>query len=483
MHRALLAAVLFLVTGCMMGPNYHRPCIDTPDAYMYEPENATGTLDLNWWEQFDDPVLVSLIEEALCNNKNIKVATATINAAIGLMIETRAPLFPQIGYDGSFDRTRYSTTVLSTSLPAPAPFTFSNPLSTWETLFTGSWEIDLWGRTRRLTQAAEANVYSTYQAKQAVLLSLVAAVANNYILLRGLDEQLAISIRTLKAYQDEVTYFETQFEYGQTSQMTVAQAKTQYETAAAEIPQIKIQIAETENIISVLLGSNPRHIPRGKSIYDLKMPEIPAGIPSEILCQRPDVMQAEQNLIGANALIGAAKALYFPSISLTGFYGNSSPQLGNLFTGPARTWSYMGNVVGPIFTAGAIYGQVIQAEADQQAALYTYEETIQSAFADVENALVAHEMLADQIEAETRLVEAAGQYQHLAMLQFKGGYSPYFVVIQAQEQYFPAQLAWATTRAQQFSSLVNIYQALGGGWVNIAEQMSCECTSECCNCP
>ncbi len=455
--------LLLLLSSCMMGPNYRRPCIDTPESYMYEPDDAVGSLDLEWWKQFDDPILTNLIDTAVENNKDLKVAAANINTAIGLMIEVRSPIFPQIGYDGSGSRTRYGTSI-------PLPFAFNNPSTTWEALFTGSWEVDLWGRTRRLTEAAQANIYATCEVRRALMLSLIAAVADNYIVLRGLDEQLDISIKTMNSYQEEVNYFETQFKFGQTSEMTVAQAKTQFETAAAQIPQIKTQIVETENILSVLLGSNPRKIPRGKSIYDLKLPQIPGGLPSELLCQRPDIRAAEQKLIGANATIGAARALYFPQISLTGFYGNASQQLGNLFIGPARTWNYAANVVGPIFTGGSIYGQVKQAEASQQAALYTYEQAIQSAFADVENAFVAHSMLIDQLESESRLVEAAGQYQHLAMLQYKGGYSPYFVVIQAQEQYFPAQLTWAKTRAQLFSSIVNIYQSLGGGWIDLVEK-------------
>jgi multidrug efflux system outer membrane protein len=444
---------------------------------MYEPANAKGSLDLAWWNQFDDPVLTGLIEEALRNNQNLKVAAANIKAALGLMIETRAPLFPQAGYEGDYQRNRFSNSSLSSSLPLP--FSFTNPMTTWEAMLTGSWQLDLWGRTRRLTEAAEANVMSFAQARRGVLLSLVASVADNYILLRGLDEQLAISIRTMQSYHEEVVYFETQFKYGQTSQMSVAQAKTQYEQAAAQIPQIEIQIAETENILSVLLGSNPRTIPRGKSIYDLAMPEIPEGLPSELLCQRPDIMQAEENLIAANAEIGAAKALYFPSVSLTGFFGNSSTELSSLFTGPSRTWNFTGSVVGPIFTAGSIYGQVMQAKANREAAVHTYQEVIQNAFADVENSLIAHTKLMEQIESETRLVEAAGEYQHLAMLQYKGGYSPYYVVIQAQEQYFPAQLAWAQTRAQIFSSIVNIYQALGGGWINIAEELTATTPDHC----
>jgi multidrug efflux system outer membrane protein len=254
--------------------------------------------------------------------------------------------------------------------------------------------------------------------------------------------------------------------------MLVAQAKTQYEMAAAKIPQVQSQIAQLENSICILLGRNPGHIERGKSIYELHLPAIPIDLPSELLCQRPDIMAAEQNLIAANADIGAAIALYFPSISLTGAYGGASMELHQLFTGPSNTWNFVGSIIGPIFTAGAIYGQVYQAEAQEVASLVAYEETIQNAFEEVESALIAHTMLVEQVAAEERLVEAAGDYQRLSQQLFDGGYAPYYVVIQAQQQYFPAQLAWAQAQAQLVSSVVNIYQSMGGGWVVLAEEMT-----------
>jgi multidrug efflux system outer membrane protein len=254
--------------------------------------------------------------------------------------------------------------------------------------------------------------------------------------------------------------------------MTVAQARTQYETAAATIPQIENQIVQTENAISILLGRNPATIPRGKSIYELALPAVPAGIPSQELERRPDILLAEQNLIAANAQIGAARALYFPTISLTGTYGGASDDLQKLFNGPARAWNFTGSIIGPIFTFGAISGQVKQAEAGQKAALLTYEAAIQSAFADVENALVSRAKLADQLAAQSRLVQASSDYERLARLQYDGGYTPYFTVLQAQQQLFPAELTLAQTRTSVFNSLVNIYQAMGGGWIVKADNMT-----------
>jgi hypothetical protein len=252
--------------------------------------------------------------------------------------------------------------------------------------------------------------------------------------------------------------------------MNVEQVKVQYQTAAAQIPLIKIQIAQLENAISILLGNNPGPIPRGKSLRELVLPEVPAGLPSQLLERRPDLLQAEQQLIAANAQIGAAKAQYYPSISLTAAFGVASSQLNSLFKGPAQVWNYGGSIIGPIFTGGAISGQVAQATAGQKAALLSYEFAIQSAFADVENALVSREQLAEQIVAQEALVQALREYSRFANLQYNGGYAPYTDVLQAEQQLFPAELNLATARAGLLSSVVRIYQATGGGWVDIAQK-------------
>jgi multidrug efflux system outer membrane protein len=305
-----------------------------------------------------------------------------------------------------------------------------------------------------------------------VVLTLVSTVATNYLTLRGLDEQLAIAKSTLDTYAESVRLYQLQFRYGQTSQMTVSQTQSQYETAAVQIPLLESQIAQAENALSVLLGRNPGPIPRGKSIYDLALPTVPAGVPSALLERRPDLLQSEQSLIAANAQIGAAKALYFPTISLTGALGGASAELSNLFTGPARAWNYTGQVIGPIFTFGAVSGQVAQAEAAQQAALYNYRFSIQNAFADVDNALVANQKLKDQLAAQERLVAALRDYSRLAKLQFDGGYTSYTTVLQAQQTLFPAELALASLRASLFASAANTYKAMGGGWVDAADRLT-----------
>jgi multidrug efflux system outer membrane protein len=254
--------------------------------------------------------------------------------------------------------------------------------------------------------------------------------------------------------------------------MNVEQARSQYETAAAQIPVIKSQIAQTENALAVLLGRNPGPIARGKKLDALALPAVPAGLPSELLERRPDLLQAEQTLVAANAQIGAAKAQYFPTISLTGALGSASTQLSNLFTGPAGVWNYGGSLLGPIFTGGAIAGQVAQSEAAQKAALASYELSIQNAFADVENALASNANLTEQLAAQQRLVRALSEYARLARLQFDGGYTSYTTVLQAEQQLFPSELNLASVRAQLYGSLVNLYKALGGGWVDKADGLS-----------
>lgn len=464
--KLLLLSIVFIVAGCAVGPDYKRPAVDVPQAYRYEEAGGKReAADSEWWKQFNDPVLDQLVAAALSNNKSVRVAAANVDRAAGLLMSTRSALFPQLSYGGTSSRYQISKNNV-TQPPSP------NPYNNFQALGGASWEIDLWGRLRRLTEAAQANMLASVEARRGVILSLTAEVANSYIQLRALDEQLVIAGDTLKTYAESVRIFELQHKYGQVSGMTVEQARSQYETAAAQIPQIEVQIAQTENAISMLLGRNPGPIPRGRKLAELGLPTVPAGLPSDLLVRRPDILQAEYNLIAANAQIGAARALFFPSISLTGTAGGSSADLSNLFLGPSFTWNYVGTVTGPIFTAGNILGQVRQANAQQQAALFTYEQTIQAAFADTENALVTHQKVQQQLAAEQKKVASYKEYARLADLQYKGGYTPYLTVLNAQQQLFPAELSAVTTRAATFIAVVNIYKAMGGGWVGKADELT-----------
>jgi multidrug efflux system outer membrane protein len=310
------------------------------------------------------------------------------------------------------------------------------------------------------------------EARRGIVLSLTAEVASTYIQLRALDEQLVIAPDTLNTYKESVRIFELQNKYGQVSGMTVEQARSQYETAASQIPQIEVEIAQTENALCILLGRNPGPLERGLKLTELTMPPVPAGLPSDLLERRPDVLQAEQNLIAANAQIGAAKAQFFPRISLTGNAGWTSEDLSSLFIGPSAAWNYVGSVTGPVFTGGGILGQFRQAEAQQKAALYAYQQAIQNAFADTENALIARRKVQEQLAAEQRKVTAYKEYARLAGLQYNGGYTPYLTVLNAQQQLFPAELSAVQTNASAFISIVNLYKAMGGGWVAKADALT-----------
>jgi len=468
MRPLLASALVLLSSGCLLGPDYQRPAVETPADFRFDADEARDTADTAWWQEFHDPVLDDLVVEALASNLNVKIAAANVEQAAALLRQERSPLYPQASAQASGAQSH-----------APAPYPEGrNPYDSWELVGAVSWEVDLWGRIRRLTEAARADLLASQEARRGVILSLVASVANGYLELRGLDEQLAIARRTLETYAESVRLFELQFEHGYKPQMTVEQARISYETAAATIPRLESQIAQTENLLSVLLGRNPGPIPRGRSISELDLPAVPAGLPSDLLERRPDILKTEQDLVAVNAQLGAAKALYFPTISLTGAFGWSSSDLDDLFDGSAEEWTWGGSITGPLFTGGAISGKVRQVEAAREAAILAYRAAIQSAFADVEDALVARAKLAEQVEAQERLVAASREYARLARLQFDGGVTPYFTVLQAEQQLFPAELNLVSYRASLLSSVVNVYKAMGGGWVTEAEGMTAGRTGE-----
>lgn len=466
MPRMVITFIILLgLSGCLLGPNYKRPYIDIPQAFHYEPKVVYETANIPWWTQFNDPVLNQLIAEALANNKNIKIAAANIMQAAGNLMSTRAALFPQLNYTISGTRALFSKNI---ALPEPVP----NPFNTFQVLAGVNWEIDLWGRIRRLSESAQAELFASNEARNGVILSLVAELSASYIQMRAFDEQLIVSKKTLKVYQKSLNLFKLQYRHGQVSSITVEQVRAQYETAAAKIPQIELDIAKTENAIALLLGRNPGSIPRGLPLAKIRMPEVPAGLPCQLLQRRPDIIQAEGNLIASNALIGANLALYFPTISLTGNYGQASKSLSKLLTPSSNTWNIGSSFIGPIFTGGNITGQVLQAKASTKAACFAYQQTILKAFADVENALVSWSQLQKQYLAEKKRVIAYRNYANLAWLKYDGGYSPYLEVLFAQTQLYPAELVTVQTKAAIFISLINIYKAMGGGWIIEADKLT-----------
>ncbi len=321
-----------------------------------------------------------------------------------------------------------------------------------------------------MTESARAQVLATEEARRGVVLSLVSGVANGYVQLRALDEQLAIALRKRETYAESVRLFELQFKHGVQSQMTVEQARTQYETAAAAIPQLEAQIAQTENGLSILLGRNPGPIARGKALGALGLPEAPAGIPSQVLERRPDIRQAEQVLVSANAQIGAAKALYFPSISLTGALGIASLDLGKLFSGPSGTWSYQGSIAGPIFTAGRSRGRCARR---RRRARRRNSPTGRRSRARLPTWRTRSSPARNWSSSWPRNGASSrrpGNTRASRGLQFDGGVAPYFTVIQAEQQLFPAELTEVQLRASLITATVNLYKSMGGGWVLEAEK-------------
>ena len=469
MKKAIILLVAVALAGCMVGPNYQRPSVDVPPNWRLGDQEAKEVANTAWWEQFQDPVLNGLIDEALKGNLDVKIAAARVEEYIGRYGFTRSALFPQIGVGASAGQDR-----VSEKMGTPLSPNMDNPATAYQMSLSGSWEIDLWGKLRRATESARAALLATEENRRAVVLSLVAAVANGYVNLRDLDKQLEVAVVTARSRKESYGVFKLRFEGGLVSDIEINQAKALYEQALATIPLFQKTITSQENAISLLLGRNPGPVPRGKTIDQLVLPAVPAGLPSDLLTNRPDILQAEQELIAANANIGVAKALYFPTISLTGLFGFASKDLSDLFTGPAKTWSWAVPLTAPIFTGGAIAGQVKATEAVQQQALFSYQKTIQTAFREAEDALTAQRRTREQLEAQTREVEAWRNYAKTALLRYDNGYTSYLEVTFAEQNLFSADLAFTQTQGVLFQALVNLYKAMGGGWVTEADKRAGE---------
>ncbi|CAB3776763.1 efflux transporter outer membrane subunit [Pararobbsia alpina] len=469
--RHLPLVAILLVTaglgGCLLGPDYVRPSVATPATYRFAADELNDVANTAWWEQFQDPVLNDLIAAALANNWDVKIAAARIDQFLGQFDTTRSLLFPQVG--AGFDASRQRVSGVGLIRP---PAVSGAVFNDFQLSLSAAWEIDLFGKLRRQTESARASLLASEEGRRATIMSLVASVASSYINLRDLDQQLSIAKATTQSRAGSVEVFQARFSGGDVSQMELAQSQSEYEASLATIPQIETQIAQQEDALSVLLGRNPGPILRGRELTELAVPEVPMALPSDLLERRPDLREAEQNLVAANALIGAARALYFPTISLTGLLGTESSQLSKLFTGPARIWSYAGSLTVPIFTAGNISGQVRQAEAQQQQALLQYQQAIQVAFQEVADALIALQKSREQLVIQGRQVDALRTYSRLARLRYEGGYTSYIEVLDAERSLFNAQLSYTQTNGVVFSSLIGLYKAMGGGWVIEAEHMT-----------
>lgn len=454
--RILLPCVVsgLALTACMVGPDYHRPTVETPAAYDYVGAQALETDAISWWKQLDDPVLDALIDKALLQNNDLAVAAARVDEFYGHLMSTRAGLFPQLAGEFGAGRSRTPATRLTPAFES----------TQIQADLLASWEIDLFGRLRRLTESARADLMSSEYARQATRISLVAGVATSYILLRDLDQRLVIAESTLESRKDAAELFHKRFKGGVVSEVQVAQADSEYASAQASVASFQQQVKVQENAVALLVGENPTPIPRGKSIDQIAAPAIPAGLPSALLDRRPDIRLAEEQLRSANAQIGAARAQYFPTISLTGLFGSASDALSKLWEGPAEIWSYAGTASMPIFTAGGIAGSVKSAEARQQEALFQYQAAIQNAFADVDNSLTSAQRTKEQLNATDAQVRALAQYAKLARDLYEGGYTSYLEVLDAERNLFNAQLSQAALQDAYLAQIINVYKAFGYGW-------------------
>jgi len=462
-RAAVAAGVGALLAACTVGPDYRRPDVAAPDQWRIEAPQAADMANARWWEHFGDPALNQLIDEALQANRDLLIAAARVDQFIGALTTTRSQFYPQFGYGLDAGRSRASR-VGQPPIPEPAdPYT-----SLYQGALSAQWQIDLFGRVRRQSEAAQAQVLASKQGRRGVVLSVVSSVAASYLGLRALDRQLEIARSTAANYGQTKKIFDLRFKGGVVSQVEVSQIESQYQQALAAIPELERQIAAQENLISVLLGRNPGSVARGKSIDELAAPAIPGGLPSTLLERRPDILQAEQNLIAANANIGVARSLYYPTLSLTGVLGTVSTALGDFLSGSATAWSVAAGLAGPVFTFGRIEGQVQSAEAAQREALAFYQLTILGALQETNDALIGSARKREEAEAQARRVAALREYARLSRLRFDNGYAGYLEVLYAENELFGAELTAVRARLESYAQLVNVYRAFGGGWVDRA---------------
>jgi len=450
--RLAFAVAALLLAGCTVGPDYRRPPVPAPTGWRDGalPADAASLADLPWWQLFQDEALRELIVVAIEENKDLRIAVTRVDQARAQLGVTRAAQFPQVDAGASATTNRTSDTTRPRGMSVETGL-----LSTTVDL---SFEIDLWGRLRRASEAARVELLATEEARQAVVMALVGDVATTYLGLRELDLELLITRRTVEIARDR-------FEGGLTSGLDLRQAEAELASTSAQIPDLERQIAQTENQLSILLGKNPGGIGRGRPLTGQTFPPaVPAGLPSALLERRPDIRQTEATLIAANARIGVAKAAFFPQISLTGFFGVESAALSDLFTGPSRIWQFGPTVTLPIFNAGRNRANLQLTEARQREAAIRYEQAIQQAFREVEDALVAHRKARGGLAEQDAAVRASREALEIAELRYTGGRTSYLDVLVAQRTLLAAELAQSRTLRGQLVAVVQLYKALGGGW-------------------
>jgi multidrug efflux system outer membrane protein len=463
LRSIVTASAALMAAACALGPNYQRPKENIPAAYRFD--TATGNdafADQSWWQLYQDPTLQSLIREALDNNLDVRIAAARVDQARALLGSTRLQQLPQVSASAEAQRARAS----EYQRPPGAP-PISNAFSTDGSL---SYELDFWGKYRRATEAARAALLASEYSKLDVMSGLVSSVATAYFTLLALDEQLAITQRTVGTRQKFVDLTQAQHERGTVSGLDVASAQAQLAVAQANIPDLQRQIGIAEDQLSVLLGRYPDEILRTrtgelKSVTEATVaPVPPAGLPSSLLERRPDLRAAEQSLIAANANVGVAKANLFPSIALTAAGGSESSALSQLFSGPARTWSFGASLLQPLLSSQSNLYQLDLANAQKRQALLQYEQSIQTAFREVSDALIARRKYAELQVAQQAQVDAQRKADSIALGRYRIGYASYFDVINADRDLFTAELSLSAAHLNTELSLVQLYRAVGGGW-------------------
>jgi multidrug efflux system outer membrane protein len=454
---ALALALPFALTACAVGPNYTRPAVQTPPAYRgaEAPLDGKSFADLPWWEAFKDPTLKGLVEEALAANYDARIAAARVEQARYGVGVTRADLMPQADYTGAAERGKF---FVSPDSPNQTGNVFLGA-------FQMAWEIDVWGRIRRATEASLADLFATEDVRRGVVLSLITDVAQAYLELRELDLELEIAKRTRDSFQQTLDLFTRQLLGGVGNKLATSRAEAALADAAATIPDVERRIVAKENQLSILLGRQPGEIARGATLVDQpRAPDVPPGLPSSLLERRPDVLAAEQNVVATNALVGVAVGNFLPRFGLTSLYGGQSSDIDNVVKSAGNVWAIGGSITGPLFQGGRLYYGYKGSVAEWEAAKLAYEQTVLAALGDVSNALVARQKFAAvQVERE-RAVKALQESVRLSIVRFTGGLADYFEVLDAQQLLFPAELTLARNELNQLVSAVQLYRALGGGW-------------------
>ena len=459
-----VVVIVAVLTGCTtVGPDYQRPPVDTPA--QWPGATATETLSSTWWTAYGDPVLNQMIDEALVHNLDLRRAIARVNEARAALGIPRADQYLGISANASASRNRISQQSVLSVPPGTDP-----KYSDYRATLNASYEIDFWGKYRRATEAARAELLGSQFNREAVRLALIADIAKGYFSLRALDAQAAITRRTISTRQDSTALQRMRFEAGVASEFELRQVEAETAQAQAFLPTIEQLLAAQETALGVLLGRSPRAIvgeplERGAAMDALTAPpSVPSGLPSEMLERRPDLRQAEQSLVAANARIGQAKAAYYPSISLTGLFGGESSSLSNLFNAQARVWQFAGSAAQTVFDASRTESKVGVAKARQQQALAQYQSAIQNAFKDALDALVAQRKAREVMEAEQRRIDALQSSLQLAQLRYDNGISSLLDVLIAERALLDAQLNRVAAQRAQLAATADLFKALGGGW-------------------